>query len=209
MHSVNRYNTNDVIQLLKLIKRLLDKLENEENEQFRELEKLLKEMAKDLKERHDVIVAALKKTNDLLTDDIKPKVLFIEEKCKKTKEVVDAIKTLIETVRDGTFLKLKRIIRLLGGVSEDDNAIEESECKKLITQLGKDMAAAMADYHDQWKKKVDGHVENLGKIDNTNTDNILNFLKEKYLDSIKDAIKDAAKDGINEAIENDAKRYGG
>lgn len=176
MYSVNRYNTNDLVVLLKLLDEMLEKFEAEENSDFENMLKLIKNILKNATENLGNYKESLENiNNERIIKDIKPLVSELGANIIKHEGELTACQSIFKYLDDYV---IKNYLKSLGKIEELlKNGDWQKEWEKNITKL-------LDGYFNQIKKEfntyegdVDDLVEKRFKsavdVDKDNKDKIL------------------------------------
>lgn len=174
MYDTNFYNTNEINEIIKKLRRLIAHIEEEEDAEYENLLRQVREIYNDIIKKRDEIKLLLRTTDNNLNEEILKKMEKMKKLCAKIDEIVKKISPSIESITKISSRiekKCNKLVILLGGAIENDDT-SNSISNKLKRGV-KEVKDQVTDIFDRKKKKLDGHTKNLKKANDTNTSNML------------------------------------
>lgn len=180
MHSVNHYNCNGLLDLLRLLEKMLLKFEAKEEEDYKELKELLQRVHNELTENFKDYITSLETANKLITEKIKPIVEEVDGKTviynQKFENVVDYLEKLATFLNEKFIYSLDKLLKLIDGGDNDDD-YSQSITKRLSEGL-QEIQNENTKYHNDMNSLVDKHAEDVMDYDNKSTDTILDKIPD-------------------------------
>lgn len=178
MYAVNFYNTNEIAEIIKKLRRLIRHIEEQEDEEYQNLLKKAKEIYNDIIKKRDEIKLLLQTTNNNLTDEILNKLRDIQSRCEEIDALIDKFTPYIDSTVDSNeriTKKVNKLVILLGGYV--DNADTSDSISNKLKRGVEGVTEQVADIFNRKKTKLEGHTKNLKTANKTNTDHILDYIK--------------------------------
>lgn len=178
MHSVNQYNCNGLIDLLRLLEKMLLKLEADEQNDYKELQDLLQRVHDELTTNFKDYITSLEAVNTLILTKIKPVVQKLDEKTltylNTFKDVAEYYEILDSFLKTVVIFRLDHIFQLIEGGDNDDD-VSQSITKRLSDGFEK-IEKENTKHHNNMNTLVDKHAEDVMDYDNKSANRILDKL---------------------------------
>lgn len=182
MFKTNFYYTNDVLEIIKTLHKLIEQLGGSAMEQYMHLMNLLKEIYQVVESKHKEIQLLLRTTDNNLNEEIISKVDWIKVICQQINDVIKEMGVSWEKVSESTteiVERFKNIIRDLEagdrpGVKNVADVIENTlkDCVKDIKEV------YLIDRWNGKRKKIGDHFEKLKKKSDDDTKTVVDKLKK-------------------------------
>lgn len=182
MHSVNQYNCNGLIDLLRLLEKMLLKLESDEENDYKELQDLLQRVYDELTNNFKDYITSLEGVNKLILTKLKPVVQEVDEKTRSYLETFEIVAEYYEVLdkflKDIIISRLDHTFELIDGGNDDDD-LSKSITKRLSEDFEK-IEKENLKQHNNMNTLIDTHVETVMDYGNKASTAILDKVVKSF-----------------------------